>query len=251
MPAVMPAMAPPAVARRQNSPPKNAGASCAMAANDKQADGGKLRLAGRAVIHVGEQQNGENRQPPHREQQRADILAAADAALSRRCSTSGMMRSFDTMIESATDSTITMAVAADSPPTKAAMVRMLEPALQRQRQHEHVAVDLAGRKGQQAGERDRHHEQVDQHQIERKQPGGALDLAFIVVFDHRHVELPRQQDDRHERQQRGGDQRVEGGSRAEQIAAVDGRCRPPRTARPGRRTSRTSRRCRPPGMRTA
>ena len=46
----------------------------------------------------------------------------------RRCSTSGMMRSFDTMIESATDSTITMAVAADSPPTKAAMVRMLEPA---------------------------------------------------------------------------------------------------------------------------
>ena len=32
------------------------------------------------------------------------------------------------MIESATDSTITMAVAADSPPTKAAMVKMLEPA---------------------------------------------------------------------------------------------------------------------------
>ena len=32
------------------------------------------------------------------------------------------------MIESATDSTITMAVAADRPPTKAAMVRTLEPA---------------------------------------------------------------------------------------------------------------------------
>ena len=47
---------------------------------------------------------------------------------SRRCSTSGMTMSFDTMIDSATDSTITMAVAADSPPTKAAMVRMLEPA---------------------------------------------------------------------------------------------------------------------------
>ena len=41
---------------------------------------------------------------------------------SRRCSTSGMIRSFDTMIDSATDSTITMAVAADRPPTKAAMV---------------------------------------------------------------------------------------------------------------------------------
>src|ERR1700737_4940008 len=35
-----------------------------------------------------------------------------------RCSTSGTMISFETMIESATHSTITMAVAADRPPTK-------------------------------------------------------------------------------------------------------------------------------------
>ena len=47
--------------------------------------------------------------------------------VSRRCSTSGMTMSFDTMIDSATDSTITMAVAADRPPTKAAMVSTLEP----------------------------------------------------------------------------------------------------------------------------
>ena len=45
-----------------------------------------------------------------------------DISVSRRCSTSGMMRSFEIMIDSATDSTITMAVAADRPPTKAAMV---------------------------------------------------------------------------------------------------------------------------------
>jgi hypothetical protein len=38
-----------------------------------------------------------------------------------------MIKSFDTMIESATDSTITMAVAADRPPTKATMVKRLEP----------------------------------------------------------------------------------------------------------------------------
>ena len=81
--------------------------------------------------------------------------------------------------------------------------------LQRQRQDEHVAVDLAGAKCQQAGNRDRHHEQIDRQEIEREQPGGAFDLAFIVVLDHRHVELPRQQDDRHERQQRGREQRVE------------------------------------------
>ena len=41
---------------------------------------------------------------------------------SRRLSISGTTMSFDTMIASATDSTITMAVAADSPPTNATSV---------------------------------------------------------------------------------------------------------------------------------
>ena len=36
MPETMPAMAPAAVARRQNRPPKKAGASCAIAANDSK-----------------------------------------------------------------------------------------------------------------------------------------------------------------------------------------------------------------------
>jgi hypothetical protein len=48
--------------------------------------------------------------------------------VSRRCNTSGMMMSFDTMMASATDSTITIAVAAESPPTKAAIVSRSEPA---------------------------------------------------------------------------------------------------------------------------
>ena len=84
----------------------------------------------------------------------------------------------------------------------------------RQRQHEHVAVDPAGRKRQQAGERDRHHEQIDQHEIERKQPGGAADLGFAVVLDHRDVELPRQQHDGEQRQQRHGAERCELRARA-------------------------------------
>ena len=50
------------------------------------------------------------------------IFSRPDRRPSRRCSTSGMIRSFDTMIDNATDSTITIAVAADRPPTKAAMV---------------------------------------------------------------------------------------------------------------------------------
>ena len=45
---------------------------------------------------------------------------------SRRCSTSGMTMSLDTMMASATDSTITIAVAAESPPTKAAIVNRSE-----------------------------------------------------------------------------------------------------------------------------
>ena len=104
--------------------------------------------------------------------------------------------SFDTMMASATVSTITIAVAADSPPTNAGEREQLGAGAQRQRQHEHVAVDVAAREGQQAGDRDRHDEQVDQHQIERKQPGGAADLGFAVVLDHGDVELARQQHDR-------------------------------------------------------
>ncbi len=46
----------------------------------------------------------------------------APASVARRLSTKGTTMSFDTMIASATDSTITMAVAAESPPTKAISV---------------------------------------------------------------------------------------------------------------------------------
>ena len=86
------------------------------------------------------------------------------------------------MIASATVSTITIAVAADKPPMKAAIVKSRSLRRQRQRQHEHVAVDAARREGQQAGERDRHHEQIDQDEIERKQPGRAPDLGLAEWF---------------------------------------------------------------------
>ena len=85
---------------------------------------------------------------------------------------------------------------------------------QRQRQHEHVAVDAAGRKRQQAGHRDRHHEQIDEDEIDRKQPGGAADLGLAVVLDDGDVELPRQQHDREQRQHRhGGECRAGGDAR--------------------------------------
>ena len=133
---------------------------------------------------------------------RAPTSARPVSNAARRCSTSGTTRSFDTMMASATDSTITMAVAADNPPTKGRHGEERRIGVKRQRQHEHVAVHLPGREGQHAGERDRHHEQVDQHEIEREQPGRALDLGFVVVLDHRDVKLPWQQHDGDERQQR-------------------------------------------------
>ena len=55
------------------------------------------------------------------------IFSWPEISASRRCSTSGMTRSLEIMIDSATDSTITMAVAADRPPTKAAMVSTFDP----------------------------------------------------------------------------------------------------------------------------
>jgi hypothetical protein len=45
--------------------------------------------------------------------------------------------------------------------------------LDRQRQHVHVAVDGAEREGDEAGDRDWNHEQIDRDQIKRKQPAGA------------------------------------------------------------------------------
>ncbi len=56
-----------------------------------------------------------------------------------------------------------------------------------------------------AGGRNRNHEQIDQHQVDGKQPGGPADLVFRVVLHHRDVELARQQHDAHQAQERDGD----------------------------------------------
>ena len=47
------------------------------------------------------------------------------------------------MMASATQSTITMAVAADRPPMKASSVMTSAPGRHRQREHEHVGIDGA------------------------------------------------------------------------------------------------------------
>ena len=73
----------------------------------------------------------------------------------------------------------------------------------RQRQHEGIAVSPLGQQ-QEPRHRDRNDEDVDRHEIEREQPGGALDLAGVRILHRRHMELARQQDHRKGREQREG-----------------------------------------------
>ena len=88
-----------------------------------------------------------------------------------------MTRSLEIMIDSATLATITMAVAADSPPMKATMRQQVMAAEQRQRQHVEVAAGPVADHDQ-AGEGDRQHEEVDRHQIEREDPGRRAQLGL-------------------------------------------------------------------------
>ena len=66
------------------------------------------------------------------------------------------------MIATATVSTITIAVAAESPPRKATSATWPAPSFSGSAEHRHVAVDLAGREGGKAGERERDDEEVDE-----------------------------------------------------------------------------------------
>ena len=145
MPAVMPAIAPRAVPRRQIRPPKNAGANCAMAANDNRPIEASCAVAGGAVIDVGEKQDGEDRDAPHRQKLRAGVArpaAVARAALERQTAST---MSFDTMMASATDFHDHHRGRGREAADEGDEREQFGMRRQRQRQHEHVAVDAAGR----------------------------------------------------------------------------------------------------------
>ena len=65
----------------------------------------------------------------------------------------------------------------------------------RHREHERVGVDAAGGEMQQSAEGDGQHEDVDEQEIQRKQPHGFLQMTLVDVLDHEHLELARQHDD--------------------------------------------------------
>ncbi len=75
----------------------------------------------------------------------------------------------------------------------------------RYRQHERVRVHGARREVQHSAEGDRKHEDVDRQHVERKHPRGASQVPLVRVLDHRHLELPGQEDDGEHREHREPD----------------------------------------------
>ena len=133
----------------------------------------------------------------------------APACVARRLSASGITMSFDTMIASATDFDDHHRGRGGEAADEGDEGEQFGVCLERQPEHEHVAVHAAGGKRQQARGRDRHHEQIDKDEVKREQPRGAADLSLAVVLDHGNVELPRQQHDGEQRQRRHRAERAE------------------------------------------
>ena len=131
--------------------------------------------------------------------------SAADAGAPRRRSRSGITRSLEMVMASATLSTTTIPVAAERPPTIVSSATPCAPALSGSaRTVRSRLIDPSGKilRPAMASGSD---EQIDQHQIGRKQPGRGADVALVVVLDHRDVKLARQKHDRERRQQRRHD----------------------------------------------
>ena len=97
--------------------------------------------------------------------------------LPRRTS-QGTTRLLRIIVESAIDSTITMPVAAEIPPTNDEQGQPLLVLDQGQRQHE-VVGSGHGRVGkdQHAPEGDRQHEEIDEQQVHGEHPHRGLDVA--------------------------------------------------------------------------
>ena len=185
----------------------------------QQSDRGKLRVAGHAIVDVGKKQDDADRDPSHREQQAADIVAPGDQRLAslQHERHQDVIRHHDGERDQFHDHHRGRRREAADECCDREQIGMRG---ERQRQHEHVAVDLPGGEREQAGQSDGNDEQVDQHQIEREQPGGAPDLLLAVVLDHGDVKLPRQQYDGEQRQQRHREHRAEHGLAVEHGGGV-------------------------------
>ena len=199
-------------AARGGAPPDQAAEERRRELRDRgegqQPDGGELRVTGQAVVQVGEEQDDEDCSAPDVQQHPASVAAAGEQRLAplQHQRHDDVVRHHDGERDRLDDH---HRGRGRQPADERRDGQQVVAGRQRQREHEHVAVELPGREGQHAGERDRHHEQVDQHQVERKQPGRPPDLGLAVVLHHGDVKLARQQHDGEQRQHRHRDQRAE------------------------------------------
>ena len=170
----------------------------------EQADGGELRVAERVVVEIRHRHDGEDGNAAHLEQKAAEVrlprLRGRPPFQHQRHD--DVVRHHDRERHAFHDHHRGgRGQAAD----KHDHAEPCGPCLNRQRQHVHVAVGCAERKGDKAGNRDRDHEQVDGDQIQRKQPACAANLGLGGVLDDADVKLPWQQHDRQKREQRHGE----------------------------------------------
>ena len=106
----------------------------------------RVGLAGEAEVEVAEQQDRDDRAAAN--VRAAGRVRSARSREAQRCmrSSTGITRSLQTMVDSAMVSTITMPVAADSPPMNTSSASASCRSRHRQRQHERVGVDAAAGK---------------------------------------------------------------------------------------------------------
>jgi hypothetical protein len=164
----------------------------------QKTDRGELRIASQAVVHISKEEDDEDRHSAHDEQQAPDIVAPRDqgfASLQHERNDNvirhhnGERDRFDNHHGGSRR----------KPADKSGNSEQVGMRGKRQRQNEHVAIDLPRCEREQAGQCDRYNEQVDHDEIEREQPGGPSDLSLAIVLDDGDVELTRQQYDGEQR----------------------------------------------------
>ena len=173
-------------------------------------DGGEGRLARAPVIHVGEEQHDGDGDAPHAQDEAAEIGRAGRSRIARHAREAAaaqherqheMVGDHDGEGHRFDDD---HRGGGRQPAEKGREGDQVGAVAKRQRQHGHVAVDLAGAERGEAGEGERHHEDVDEDEIEREQPGDAAHVLDGAVLDDRHVELPGQQERGEARQEDEG-----------------------------------------------
>ena len=132
------------------------------------------------------------------------------------------------ILDSASESTTIIAVAAEKPPRNTTTeMRWLSKCSGSRRMKPSASAPASGNT-RRPGEGDGQHEQVDEEQVERERPRDRVDVALARILDDEHVELARQEHDRgHGDHEHGRPPRVGGRLRA----VEDEQARPVRAGR--------------------